>query len=165
MAAALVAVPVVAVAVYALRTWPPINDITTDTADPPAFVALVAERTRAGATSPYPGEHVARAQQAAYPDLAPVIVAVPPLAAFATALSIVRANGWTVVAEDAGSGHLEAVATTSWLRFHDDVVIRIRPEGAGSRIDVRSASRVGRGDLGTNARRIREFAARMVAAR
>ena len=54
-------------------------------------------------------------------------------------------------------GRLEATARTRWFGFRDDVVVRVRPDGAGSRVDVRSVSRVGRSDLGTNARRIRGF--------
>ena len=52
---------------------------------------------------------------------------------------------------------LKATDTTRWFAFKDDVVVRVRPEGAGSRVDVRSVSRVGRGDVGTNARRVRGF--------
>ncbi|HJR53568.1 MAG TPA: DUF1499 domain-containing protein, partial [Gemmatimonadota bacterium] len=54
-------------------------------------------------------------------------------------------------------GRIEATATTPWFGFKDDVVVRIRPEAGGSRVDVRSVSRVGRSDVGTNARRIEEY--------
>jgi uncharacterized protein (DUF1499 family) len=72
---------------------------------------------------------------------------------------MVRA-GWRVVGDDVAAGRLEAIATTRWLRFKDDVVVRLRdrPEG-GTRVDVRSKSRIGRSDLGTNARRIRTYLA------
>jgi uncharacterized protein (DUF1499 family) len=65
--------------------------------------------------------------------------------------------GWSIAAIDPRSGRLEATARTRWFGFHDDIVVRVTPEGSGSRLDVRSASRVGRGDVGTNARRVREF--------
>jgi uncharacterized protein (DUF1499 family) len=55
------------------------------------------------------------------------------------------------------------VATSTWFGFGDDIVVRIRPDGAGSRIDIRSKSRDGESDLGVNARRIREFIARLKA--
>jgi uncharacterized protein (DUF1499 family) len=65
--------------------------------------------------------------------------------------------GWEIAAADAPSGRIEATAKTPWFGFRDDVVIRVASVGAGSRIDVRSVSRVGRGDLGTNAKRIRAY--------
>jgi uncharacterized protein (DUF1499 family) len=65
--------------------------------------------------------------------------------------------GWDIVAVDETRGRLEAVATTRLLRFKDDIVVRMRSEASGTRIDVRSKSRVGRSDLGANARRIRAF--------
>lgn len=70
-----------------------------------------------------------------------------------------RSPGWAVVATDAASGRIEATATTSWFSFSDDVVIRVVPAQGGSRIDVRSVSRVGKGDLGANAKRVRAFTA------
>jgi uncharacterized protein (DUF1499 family) len=69
--------------------------------------------------------------------------------------------GWEVVGRDADTGRIEAVDTTRWFGFKDDIAIRVTPAGAGSRIDVRSKSRVGRGDLGTNARRIRAYLQRL----
>ena len=76
-------------------------------------------------------------------------------------MAVARDLGWKIVAADAATGRIEAIATTSWFGFTDDVVIRIAPNGTGSRIDIRSHSRVGRGDLGANARRVREFSARV----
>jgi uncharacterized protein (DUF1499 family) len=67
--------------------------------------------------------------------------------------------GWDVVAVDAGRGRTEATDTTRWFRFKDDVVVRVTPSGNGARVDVRSKSRVGRSDVGTNARRIRTYLA------
>ena len=68
---------------------------------------------------------------------------------------------WEVVTVAPGEGRLEAVATTAWFGFKDDIVVRIAPAGDGSRVDVRSKSRLGLSDVGTNARRIRRFMARM----
>jgi uncharacterized protein (DUF1499 family) len=86
---------------------------------------------------------------------------VEPREAIARAERAARALGWTIVGSDPAQGRLEATATTFWFRFTDDIVVRVRREGAGSRLDVRSKSRVGRGDLGANARRIRAFAVEM----
>ncbi len=144
------AIPVACVVVVAgpARNLPAINDITTDPADPPAFA-------NPGRT--YPGEEFAQAQRAGYPDLAPIRVAHPPDAAYAVSLSAARELGWEVVREDAAAGVIEATDTTEIFRFVDDVVIRVRPEGAGSKVDVRSKSRDGKGDMGANAARIRAF--------
>jgi uncharacterized protein (DUF1499 family) len=143
------------------RGVPWIHDITTDTADPPAFVAILP--LRAGAPNPaaYGGPEVAAAQAAAYPEVKPLHLDAAPPAAFERALAAARDMGWTIVAADAAAGRLEATATTSWWGFKDDVVVRVRPDGTGSRIDVRSVSRVGKSDLGVNARRIREYLARL----
>jgi len=131
-----------------VKTLPYINDITTDTGTPPQF------------SQPRPYEtHFAELQQLGYPGLRPLELAVPPAQAFARALAAARALGWEIVAADEGAGRIEAVATTRWFGFQDDIVVRIAASGAGSRIDVRSKSRVGRSDLGANARRIREFLA------
>ena len=140
---------------------PSIHDITTDTESPPPFVALVP--LRAGAPNPpeYPGAHIAELQRIGYPELRPLQLAAPPAQAFARALAAARAMGLDVVAADEKSGRIEAVATTRWFGFKDDMVVRIAPSGGGSRIDVRSKSRVGRSDVGANARRIQEFLTRV----
>lgn len=142
------------------RGVPPIHDISTDTESPPAFVALLP--LRAGAPNPpaYPGAQTARLQHEAYPDIAPIALPLSPSAAFERALAAAREMGWEVIAHDPVPGRIEAVATTRWFGFKDDVVIRVSArEGGGSRIDVRSKSRLGRSDAGTNARRIRAFRA------
>lgn len=136
---------------------PVINDIATDTQDPPKFSAVLPLRT--GATSPaeYPGPETAALQLKAYPDVQPLVTAMPPAAALEEALSAARKLGWRIVETDRKNGRIEAVDTTFWFGFHDDIVIRVTPETKGSRVDMRSHSRVGRSDLGTNARRIRTF--------
>jgi uncharacterized protein (DUF1499 family) len=130
------------------RAVPRINDITTDTDDPPRYMTTV---------RPYPGAEFARAQHAAYPDIAPLTLAMAPAEAFARALAAAEAMGWEVVGRDAAAGTIEAVDTTKWFGFHDDIAIRVRAAPGGSRVDVRSKSRVGRSDIGTNARRIRAY--------
>lgn len=138
------------------RDLPHIHDISTDTANPPRFVAVLALR----ADAPNPADYdtaVAPLQRAAYPDLAPLRLAVAPPVAFARAERAARAMGWQIVAAVPGEGRLEATATTRILRFKDDVVVRVVADGAGSRFDVRSSSRLGRGDLGANAARIRSY--------
>jgi uncharacterized protein (DUF1499 family) len=134
------------------RSVPAINDITTDTEHPPQYMTK---------PRPYPGAEFARQQRAAYPDLAGLTLALAPREAFARALAAAEAMGWEVVGRDAETGRIEAVDTTRWFGFKDDIAIRVTPAATGSRIDIRSKSRVGRGDLGTNARRIRAYLQRL----
>jgi len=129
-----------------VKTLPYINDITTDTQTPPQF------------SPPRPYEvHFAELQRIGYPDLQPLQLALPPAQAFARARAAAHALGWEIVAADESAGRIEAVATTRWFGFKDDIVMRVAPAGSGSRIDVRSKSRVGRSDLGANAKRIQDF--------
>jgi uncharacterized protein (DUF1499 family) len=157
LAVALVLV-VIVLGVLATR-WPPIHDISTDLDSPPPFAALLPYRTGGVSPPEYDGPATAARQRRSYPDVQPLIVGSSPGDAFKAAAAAAREAGWQVVAEDPGAGRIEAIATTRMMRFRDDVVIRIRPEGAGARVDVRSKSRVGRGDFGTNARRITAFLA------
>ena len=136
---------------------PPIHDITTDTQNPPEYVAVLPVRANAPNTTVYGGDKIASQQREAYPDLQPLMLKVPPARAFERALSTVRKMAWDLVGEDATAGRIEATDTTFWFGFKDDVVIRVRPADGGSRVDVRSLSRVGVGDVGTNAKRIRAF--------
>jgi hypothetical protein len=129
-----------------LESAPYINDITTDTEKPPQFAPPKSYQ-----------RHFPELQHIGYPGLRPLLLPVPPASAFARALAAAQAMGLEVVATDEKSGRIEAVATTRWFGFKDDMVVRIVAAGAGSRIDVRSKSRVGRSDVGTNARRIQEF--------
>jgi uncharacterized protein (DUF1499 family) len=139
------------------RSLPFIHDITTDTRNPPAFVAVLP--LRAGAPNPpeYAGDEVARQQLEGYPDLEPAMLSVPPAQAFERALAAARQMGWEIVAAEAAEGRIEATDTTFWFGFKDDVVIRIEAAGSGSRLDMRSKSRVGRSDVGANAERIRRY--------
>lgn len=141
----------------------PIHDVTTDVNDPPAFVDAVPRRAEAGALNPieYEGPRVAALQQQSYPDIQPVHIAAPPADVFARAVAAVQAMHWDLISADAAAGRIEATDTTALFGFKDDVVVRIRPAGDGSRIDVRSLSRIGRGDLGANAKRIRAYLQRL----
>ena len=147
----------------AAQMLPPINDVSTDTQDPPRLVALLPLRGDATTATDYPGDRVARLQKAGYPDIGPLILPLPPAEALARAEQAVRALGWNIVAVEPGDGRIEAIAVTPWFGFHDDIVIRVKPASPGSRIDIRSKSRHGLNDLGANAQRIRAFVARLKA--
>jgi uncharacterized protein (DUF1499 family) len=132
---ALAAIP--AGAYVQARSVPRINDISTD-----------------------PQEQSEESRRA-YPDIQPLRLKVAPNIAFERAKGAIEQSGWQLVREDASAGRLEAVATTFWFGFKDDVIVRVAADGGGSRVDVRSKSRVGKGDLGTNAQRIRTYQRRL----
>jgi uncharacterized protein (DUF1499 family) len=135
---------------------PRIHDITTDTKNPPQFFTIL-RLLKGGENSPvYGGEEVAAQQRKAYPDIIPLFLPVSPDQAFDRALAVARRLGWQIIDADK-AGRIEAVATTFWFGFKDDIVIRLRQQSAGCRVDIRSESRVGVSDLGKNAERIRKF--------
>jgi uncharacterized protein (DUF1499 family) len=143
-----------------LKSVPRINDITTDTDNPPVFVAALAARTAEKAPVTYGGIEVAKQQRAAYADIVPLKVRLAPDEAFKRALDTANAMpGWKVVDSDPATGRIEANQTSRWFKFVDDVVIRVSADGSGSRVDIRSVSRQGRSDFGVNARRIRAYLA------
>jgi uncharacterized protein (DUF1499 family) len=143
-----------------LTTVSRIHDITTDTQDPPVFVDVLPHRRWAMNPPEYGGAAVAAQQRAAWPDLGPLDTPVARGRVHQIAREAIARAGWRLVGDDAATGRLEAIATTRWLRFKDDVVVRLRDrEGGGTRLDVRSKSRLGRSDFGTNARRIRNYLA------
>lgn len=140
-----------------VQSVPRIHDITTDTLNPPAFVAIVPLRADAPNPVEYEGEDVARQQREAYPDIVTLQTDAYPAIVFERALQVVERQGWELVEANADEGRIEATDTTFWFGFKDDVVIRIQSNAAGSLVDVRSKSRVGLSDVGANARRIRGF--------
>lgn len=158
---ALVALAPPVIFIAKAKRLPRIHDVTTDPQDPPQFVALAAVRDKAPNGAAYGGPEVAARQRAGYPDIKPLVVPTAPQDEMQRAIDAARAMGWEVVASDAASGRIEATAQTRWFGFKDDVVVRIRPQGTGSRVDVRSVSRVGGSDVGANAARIRDYLGRL----
>jgi len=160
---------VVAIITSALAVWmpynqlqtaqsvPPIHDISTDTVNPPEFVAVAPLRADAPNPVAYAGPETAEQQLKAYPDLETYRSELAPEALYDKALATVTAMGWELVAGDRDEGRIEATDTTTWFGFKDDVVIRIRDVDGKTELDIRSKSRVGRSDVGKNAERIREF--------
>jgi len=135
---------------------PRIHDITTDTAHPPEFVAILPLRKDAPNPAVY-DPRVADQQKQAYPDLRTEVLDLPLDRAFERALVAARKAGWQIVAAEPATGRIEAVATTFWFGFTDDIVIRLAGAGERTLLDVRSVSRVGKSDVGTNAGRIRSY--------
>jgi uncharacterized protein (DUF1499 family) len=145
---------------HTVRTVPRIHDITTDPDNPPGYVAILPLRVAEKANSLSYGPELARLQRAAYPDVGPLVVALPPHEAFRHAHETAKSmSGWMIVAAEPAAGRIEASQASLWFRFVDDIVIRVAASEAGSRIDMRSVSRQGRSDFGVNARRIRSYMA------
>ena len=154
----LVGLPVLGLA--SMSKVPAIHDISTDLTDRIEFTPDVAAISPNKDPEPQQRELVDGLQKSAYPDLAPIRLSVPPDQAFARAKAVAGAMpGWTVTNADPESGRIEAIATSRIFHFIDDVAIRVRADGTGSRVDLRSRSRVGQSDLGANAARIRAYAA------
>lgn len=139
------------------KGYPPIHDITTDTDNPPEFVAIVPLRADAPNQTEYGGEEVAKAQQAYYNGLETLHLDVPPAEAYERALAAAEQTSWEIVGAFKEELRIEAFHKLPWFGFIDDVVIRVDTTDQGSKIDVRSVSRVGRGDLGVNAHRIKKY--------
>lgn len=135
---------------------PVIHDISTDLENPPVFVAVPATRAPSD-NSLAIDPAVQAAQKAHYTDIAPLFMAGTPQDNFAKALAAAEGMGWQIVARNADTGIIEATATTALFNFKDDVVIRLTRDGAKTRIDMRSVSRVGQTDLGANAARIKAY--------
>lgn len=138
---------------------PPITDVVTDPDDPPRFEVIARLRPRDANPVTYPGRAAAELQHAAYPDIEPLVVTTPAQQTFDAALAVITKRKWFIVdarAPQAGrrEGRIEAVSRTPIMGFREDVVVRVRADGEGSRLDVRSASRYGPHDLGGNAARI-----------
>lgn len=131
---------------------PAINDISTDTADPPPFIAITAQVRGTDANPPDYNPAFAPQQSRAYPQIRPLDLPLPRDKAFRLALAACK--GWDIIAADAEQGRIEAVARAPWWGFRDDIAIRLTPIPGGTRVDIRSKSRVGEADLGVNARRI-----------
>ena len=147
----------------------PIHDVATDWAEPLMFSDTVM-RLRGADANP-----VERDPQAKWPEpppenwalrrvadfnarycagAKPVRLTLPPPDAYNRVRQVAEGQGLEVLTHDPAGGRLEAVATSRMYGFRDDVVFRIRPEGGGSRVDIRSISRVGGSDLGANCRRV-----------
>lgn len=145
-------------------SFPPIHDITTDTVTPPEFHEIVKHRAHAPNGLAYgskqlPAEELAAMQLAAYPEVKPLETGFSVDEAVSRAESVLKSQGLDIVSVDPQGGLVEATATSFWFGFKDDLIVRVTASESGSRIDVRSVSRVGQSDIGANARRIEKFLA------
>lgn len=142
-----------------IRTVPPIHDVTTDTDNPPQFVHITGTRRKTDHPLSYDGPEAAALQKKGYPDIASIVVKAPPQKVFETSKQVLTSMGLEVMDAEPIQGRIEATDRSLLFGFEDNVVLRIVPLQDGTKVDMRSKSRVGRSDLGTNAGRIREFEA------
>lgn len=159
IAVLLLLIPSIALSLQVIKgkSLPVIHDISTDTANPPEFDVIIALRGSASNPLSYEGASIASQQQAAYPKIQPLLTPLSTNQAFAKALLVANQLHWEVVGQNPDQGRIEAVDTTLLWGFKDDVVIRVQISESGSRLDIRSVSRVGKSDLGANAARITRF--------
>jgi uncharacterized protein (DUF1499 family) len=141
---------------YRAHKLPAITDVTTDPSDPPRFEVVA--RLRPADRNLYPGAAAASLQKGAWPDIEPLEVSISAKAAYDGAIAVITKRKWRIVDSRPPSpgrdGHIEAIARTPIMGFRDDVTVRIRSTSDGARIDVRSASRYGSTDFGSNAERV-----------
>lgn len=163
MVPALVLVAVVYILARSGQGAPPINDVTTDPASPPQFVHARTLAENGGRDLTYPGESFAAKQRAAYPDLLPLALAMPPDEAFKQVAAAARSMPtWVITREDADARALEGYDTSRVFRFKYDIVIEVRVADNGqSIVQMRSKSRDAQADMGVNATRIRAFLQRL----
>jgi fatty-acyl-CoA synthase len=149
------------------RKAPPIHDVATTWSEPLDFspALITARGSEANLVEPDPvapsGKRIAEINEETCPGAKPVLVAKSAQDAYAAAKAALAAKGLAIVTDDPATGRLEATASSFWYGFKDDVVVRVQPDGSGSRIDMRSVSRVGMSDLGQNCKRITALAAAM----
>ncbi|SEF45784.1 Uncharacterized conserved protein, DUF1499 family [Methylobacterium sp. UNC300MFChir4.1] len=142
---------------------PALSDITTDIDNPPAFSrSRAAFAARGGRYPADPSPAARESQRGAYPQIAPLTLDIGADEAFELARQAALKRHWQIVEAirpggRTGNGRIEAVARGLVLNLPDDVTVRIRPRADGARIDVRSASRLGGRDFGSNADRIRAY--------
>lgn len=155
----LLAIPVIGLSMQAskAKSLPFIHHVSTDTINPPKFQSIVALRGEGSNPLAYDTEKLAPLQKAAYPKVKSIVSGLNHEQAFIRAVDIAESLGWEVVAKNAEQGLIEAVDTTLLWAFKDDVVIRVQATTTGSKIDLRSISRIGGTDLGANAKRVETF--------
>lgn len=141
------------------KSSPALHDISTDTKNPPEFVALAEVRRVAPNGTDYDAA-AATLQKQSYPEIATYRSAGSAAALHGKAAQVVKDMGWQVAANLPDEGRIEATSVSEWFGLKDDVVIRIAAtEEGGSVLDIRSAAREGTNDLGANAARVRAFIA------
>jgi len=142
--------------VFALKQWPPIHDISTDLEFPPTYTFVLPLRHASHNSLEYDEKNIIH-QQTAYAHIQPLFVELPPSTVIEAIQAEVTQQAWQLHGVNTDTGSIEVSERTALFGFVDDMVIRVRPDGGGSRVDMRSISRIGQSDFGANARRIQQF--------
>ncbi|MBN9534880.1 MAG: DUF1499 domain-containing protein [Alphaproteobacteria bacterium] len=153
--------------IFQARELPPIHDVSTDVMNAPAFEALLPVRVHADTPAAYDGPDklvfrgketsVAALQKKYYSDIHPIAILTKPDVLYWRGFEAAKRMGWQIIAFDPKRGRVEAVARSFWFGLPHDVVIRVQPSGLGARLDIRSKSRFGNEDFGSNANLIRAY--------
>ncbi len=139
---------------------PRIHDISTDPSNPLVFKHAQSLRKPGENSIAPPSEKTLKLQAKFYTDIQPLSVDLAPEKAYERSLSVVNELGWELTHSDKNERQIEALERTALFGFVDDIVIKVSPksgDATSSVINLRSVSRVGKSDLGANAKRIKRF--------
>ncbi|HET6321399.1 MAG TPA: DUF1499 domain-containing protein [Hyphomicrobium sp.] len=145
------------------NSLPSIYDVTTDTDNPPPFVAIAEQRGPGANPVVYAGEPFARKQRSAYPDIRPIEINRPADEVFELAVAAIKRLKMPIVNQQPPDdsvgrpGLIEIADRSLILGLYEDIAIRVSGTEQHARVDVRSASRYGSHDLGRNAERARQL--------
>ena len=134
-----------------------IHNISTDVVNPPNFDKVVELRGEGSNPHIYDAKLLSIVQTEAYPEIKTKVVTQTQQQAHRQALDAIHTLGWNLINSNPNNGIIEASETSALWGFTDDVVIRVNGQGSKTKIDMRSVSRIGRSDLGQNAKRITRF--------
>jgi fatty-acyl-CoA synthase len=150
---------------------PPIHDVSTDWKTPlmlsdAALAARGGEAQTVEADPSLPvgslafaGRRVADVNAETCAAARPLVVARSPADAYEAAKAAVQAAGLSIVTDDPMDGRLEATGQSFWYGLKDDLVVRVRPDTNGARVDMRAIGREAGGDMGRNCRRVGDLLA------
>ena len=140
-------------------TNPVIYNVSTDLVDPPKFSQAILDLRGESSNPVELDDRHKELLKGAYDDVRSLVLNLNKSRVYTTALELVKERGWEIVSQDEQAGTIEAIATTFWFGYKDDVIVRVRgdAEENSTTVDLHSVSRIGQTDLGKNAERIRNF--------
>lgn len=148
---------VIAFVGYQYRGYLLLNDITTTPENSPEYGKIQSLPENQNRDLHYDKSN-ADLQKEQYPELTFITLPFECSKAFKiVAAQAEKMRGWKIIDKNPDNLRIEAVSETRLMHFQDDIVIELRPVASGCTVNMRSKSRIGKGDLGTNARRIESF--------
>ncbi|WP_020410760.1 DUF1499 domain-containing protein [Hahella ganghwensis] len=139
--------------IIAASQYPILHDVTTDNVNPPPLSTAMLLREATDHTTAY-DPSIWSLQEQAYPQIEPLMSSLPVPEVAQRVRGFMQENDWKIVSSAQENHLIEAIVTSPMFKFKDDIVVRLTEEADGTRVDVRSASRVGKSDLGANAARV-----------